>query len=199
MRDEKEAKAKREEIKDIVRGVIDGRIDNVDKFSDNLVSHFCEITPPEIDTTMHLMTIKPGGMGGGRSSKPGNIWLNWRKLLVDGSESILTVVGAVSIPWLIPFAALVVWNKICSLCNLEISERHAAVVWTMWQNRDETNCVEPSAIAKLVNTELLKYNRPKMNKKELNAILEDLKNVQCIEISDDGKLWLREWVKTVYD
>jgi hypothetical protein len=118
---------------------------------------------------------------------------------VDGSESILTVVGAISIPWLIPLAALVVWNKIWSLCNVEVSERHAAVVWTMWHNRDKDNCIEPSTVVKLVNSELLKYNRHKMNRKELNQIQKDLENMQCIEKSDSGKWWLREWVKTVYD
>jgi hypothetical protein len=61
MRDEKGVERKVEEIKEIVRGVIAGRINNADKFSDDLVYHFCNITPPEIDTTLHLMTMKTGG------------------------------------------------------------------------------------------------------------------------------------------
>lgn len=64
---------------------------------------------------MELLTIRQGGMGGGSSIKPGNIILNWRKLLIDGAESVLTIMGAASIPWMIPLAGIVVWNSVYSL------------------------------------------------------------------------------------
>jgi len=119
--------------------------------------------------------------------------------LVDGSESILTVAGAVAVPWLIPLAGLVVWNKIWSVLTVEITERHAVVIWTMWLNKDPENCVKGQAILNLVNKELSKYNRPKMNRRELNMVLEDLKKMECIEETEGNKWWLREWVKVDYE
>jgi hypothetical protein len=200
MKLEKRAEEKRKELTDIVKSVIQNYdIQNKEEISSRIINHFLNITPPEEEFIMYHLTIRQGGVGGGSSTKPGNIWLNWRKLLVDGSESILTVAGAVAVPWLIPLAGLVVWNKIWSVLTVEITERHAVVIWTMWLNKDPENCVKGQAILNLVNKELSKYNRPKMNRRELNMVLEDLKKMGCIEETEGNKWWLREWVKVDYE
>jgi hypothetical protein len=118
--------------------------------------------------------------------------------LLGTSEIILTVAGAFATPWLIPFAGLVVLNTILSLSTIEITERHAAVIWTIWSNRDPKNCVEGKVILKLVNKELQKYNRPKMNQKELDMVLKDLKKMKCIKEIEENKWCLREKVKVSY-
>jgi len=196
---EERVEAKRREIIKIVKNTIAPHFSNPDQLSIKIIDHFCEITPPEIDTTIYLLTIKPGGLGGARSSKLGNIRLNWKKLLIDGSEIILTISGAVVSPWLIPLAGLVVWNKVWSLLSIDIDERHAAVIWTMWKNRDDENCIENDKVLDLVNKELSEYNRPKMTEKELKDILKDLEEMECIERTEKNKWWLREWVKTTYE
>jgi len=199
MKLEERAEEKKEELTDIVKGVIQNYdIQNKDEISSAIIDHFVNITPPEMELRMDLITIRQGGMGGGSSTKPGNIWLNWRKLLAEGAESILTVVGAVAVPWLIPLAGLVVWNKVWSLASIKIDERHAAVIWTMWKNRDEENCIKNDKVLDLVNKNLSEYNRPIMNEKELKDILKDLEEMECIEATVENKWWLREWVKTTY-
>jgi len=113
MKLEERAEEKRKELTDIVKDVIQNYdIQKKEEISSEIINHFLNITPPEMEFRWELLTIRQGGLGGGSSTKPGNIWLNWRKLLVEGSESILTVVGAAALPWLIPLAGLVVWNKI---------------------------------------------------------------------------------------
>jgi len=199
MKLEKRAEEKRQEILEIVKNTIAPHFSNPDQLSIEIINYFCIITPPEIDPMIYLLTLKPGGLGGARSSKPGNIWLNWRRLLIDGAESILTIVGAAAVPWLIPLAGLVVWNKLWSLLSIKIDERHAAVIWSMWKNRDEKNCIENDKILDLVNKELSEYNRPKMTEKELKDILKDLEKMECIEAIDKNKWWLREWVKVTYE
>ena len=100
IKDKERAEAKKQEILEIAKNTIAPHFPNPDQLSIEIIDYFCEITPPEIeiDTTIHLLTgIKPRGLGGARSIKPGNIWLNWRKLLIDGSESILTIAGAVAV------------------------------------------------------------------------------------------------------
>ena len=199
MKLEERAEEKKEGLTDIVKGVIQNYdIQNKDEISSAIIDHFVNITPPEMELRMDLITIRQGGMGGGSSTKPGNIWLNWRKLLAEGAESILTVVGAVAVPWLIPLAGLVVWNKVWSLASIKIDERHAAVIWTMWKNRDEENCIKNDKVLDLVNKNLSEYNRPIMNEKELKDILKDLEEMECIEATVENKWWLREWVKTTY-
>jgi hypothetical protein len=200
MKLEEKAEEKRKELTDIVKGLIQNYdIQSKEEISSGIINHFLKITPPETELRMEFLTIRQGGIGGGSSTKPGNIWLNWRKLLVDGAESILTIVGAVAVPWLIPLAGLVVWNKVWSLLNIKIDERHAAVIWTMWKHRDEENCITKDKVLDLVNKELSEYNRPMMNEKELKDILKDLEEMECIEHTEENKWWLREWVKTTYE
>jgi len=85
------------------------------------------------------------------------------------------------------------------MLTIEITERHAVVIWTMWLNRDSENCIEGQLILDLVNKELSKYNRPQMNQQELDMVLKDLKKMECIEETEGNKWWLREWVKVVYE
>mgnify|MGYP000218040462 CR=1 FL=1 len=108
MKLEERDEEKREELTDIVKGVIQNYdIQNKEEISSAIIDHFVNITPPEKELRSELITIRQGGMGGGSSTKPGNIWLNWRKLLVEGAESILTVVGAVAVP--------LCWNRYMKL------------------------------------------------------------------------------------
>jgi len=200
MKLEERAEEKRKEITGIVTGIIQNYdIQNKTEISSRIINHFLDITPPEMELRLELITIREGGVGGGSSTKPGNIWLNWRELLVDGSESILTIVGAVAIPWLIPLAGLVVWNKIWSAVTIEITERHAAVIWAMWKNRDVENCIKDEVILDLVNKELSVYNRSEMGRRELDRILKEIEKMECIERTGENKWWLREWVKIPYE
>ena len=199
MKLEERAKEKRGELTDIVKDVIQNYdIQNKGEISSAIIDHFVNIAPPEEELRMELLTIGQGGMGGGSSTKPGNIWLNWRKLLVEGAESILTVVGAVAVPWLISLAGLVVWNKVWSLASIKIDERHATIIWTMWKNRDEENYIKNDKLLDLVNKNLSEYNRPIMNEEELRDILKDLEEMGCIEATEENKWRLQEWVKTTY-
>jgi hypothetical protein len=198
--DEKRAEVKRKELTYIVNGILQNyNIQNKEKISSIIIDRFVDdITPPETELIRYKLEMRPIGIGGGKSIKPGNILLNWRKLLVGASETILTVAGAVATPWLIPFAGIVVLNTILSLSTIEITERHAAVIWTIWSNRDPKNCVEGKVIQKLVNKELQKYNRPKMNQKELDMVLKDLKKMKCIKEIEENKWCLQEKVKVSY-
>lgn len=166
--------------------------------ANTFVHSFADITEPEIDTTIHLLTIDMERRRG-RSLKPGNAVFNWKKLLTHASESVLTVAGSVAFPWLIPFAALAVWNRVWSLLTIELGETHAVVIWTMWNNCDSDHQLSADKVLPLVNNELLSYSRQTINKEELEHVLHDLKRMTCIEKTDDNTWWLREWVCVTYN
>jgi hypothetical protein len=198
MRLDEDARKKYEELVQIVNSTISSHTSQSEQISRKIVSNFSSITPPEIQSGFELSILEQGGIGGGRNIKPGNILLNWKRLLIDSADIALTISGSISIPWLVPLAGLVVWNKIWSLLNIEIDERHAVVLWTMWQNKDDENKIERKEILKQTNKTLRKHNRREMNKAELKLILDDLERMQCIERSNHDKLRLREWIKTRY-
>jgi hypothetical protein len=177
-------------------GLADQRLKDM---SEAVMDRFVRITPPVADKRPEFITMKPGGIGGGVSVRPGNVFLNWKKLLADSSESILTVIGAIEIPWLIPLAGLVVWGKVRSLVDVDLDERHAAVMWTLWKNKEEGNFIDSSKMLGLVNVELGRYDRPVMNDEELGEILSDLEKLGCIKRIDDGRVLLEEEVKATYE
>ena len=62
-----------------------------------LFAQFVELTAPEAPPSS-LVRVYEGGDGGGRSTKPGNVRLNMRKLFVAGASGALTLAGATVAP-----------------------------------------------------------------------------------------------------
>lgn len=177
-----------------------------------VISSFTQVTPPEVarlpdsyltGLTRHdYVTIRPGGRRGGRTIKPGNILLDLGKLVTFVASSGLTIVGAVTVPvpWALLLAAIVIWRNLWTNLKLELSEREAATIWTMWQNRDDDNCVSDAELLDMVNSELGKYGRGPISREELDDCLERLDRIRCIERSksDPCKWWLKEKVRVEY-
>ena len=65
-----------------------------------------------------------------------------------------------------------------------------------WESLKDPDLPNP-LITELVNIELSKFNRIKMNQDELNIILKDLEGMKCIEKTEGNKWRLRELVRVV--
>jgi hypothetical protein len=200
------ADEKRKEIVEIVKNVIINNVNhdvqenahfNIQEISSRITDSFVQITPPEYEVSFELVTLRSGGVGGGSRTKPGNIFLNWRKLPVVSSDIIL-IASSLNSHWLVPFAALVVWDRIWSLASIEITERDAVVIWNMWKNKDIDDYIKAEDVLKLVNKELSSYGRSEMMQQELEMILNNLESMKCIEKVEENKWWLREWVRIAY-
>lgn len=169
-----------------------------------------QITPPRCEVTSHrVIIIHDGFTDGAKSTKLGNIKLDLKKLCILSSESIFPIVAATHMPWLIPFAALVICNKFWSLQNIQITERDAAVIWTMWNyitnhnklkknNIGLKNCINAEMVLGLVNKELSNFKRPEMTQKELNVIIKNLETMRCIEKTEGEKICLIEKIIVTY-
>jgi hypothetical protein len=158
-----------------------------------------QITPPECEvSSRRVITVQDDFTGGVKSTKLGNIKLDLKKLCILSSESIFQIVAATHMPWLIPFAAIVICNKFWSLQNIQITERDSAVIWTMWKNRDPEDCIKAKIILDLVNTELLNCARPPMSQKELEMRIKNLEKIKFIEKVEENTLRLIEEVKVTY-
>lgn len=168
------------------------------KVAAEIIGDFTRVTPPEKEPIgWGLFIMRPGGRGGGRSIKPGNILLNFRKLVASVAAGGLTVVGAVAVPWTGPLAALVVWDILWSNLKAEVSEREAAIIWTMWVNREDNGCVSDAELLDAVNSEFKRNGRSSISREELDDSLATLNRMGCIKRSktDASMWWLREWVR----
>ncbi len=206
MKLEQEAAEKRGEIKKIIKNSLMNNHsllpETSEKISETIISDFIKIKPPEEEFRLELITMSSGGKGGGSSRKAGNIRFNMRKLVKSCPEIILSVSGGLTHPFLLVLTGLVLWKTYWKdLREIKLSEKHAAVIWTMWNNRDpKTNNIEDSEIYPLLEEELKKYNIAPMKEKDLNPILLELQRIKCIELENTKKKvwWLREWVQPTY-
>jgi hypothetical protein len=174
-------------------------IENAENIANLTLQHFAEIEPPVEEYFIQLITLQTdSGVGGGNTIKPGNIFLSWKKLFLDGVEHYLTIAGAIATPYLIPLAALIVWNKVWALRKVEISENHAIVLSALWDIRNDKNIVDQPDRLQLVNNHFTKFTKKQLSLEEYNSIIDDLYKLKTVEYNKDGSLWLREWVKKSY-
>jgi len=171
----------------------------VANIANETINTFVQITPPE-KARLECITMRHGGYGGGRSSKSGNLLLNMRKLFTAIASGVMTTVGVIAAPWTAPFAALLLWDRVKSSLNIDITEREAVLLWTMWKNRDLNNYVSEQDLLDLVNSELNSNGRPAISKQQMGDSLETLSNMSCVErtTSIASKWWLCERVNATY-
>ena len=172
-----------------------------------VVGAFCRVRPPkvempELETRMHCITLdhESKWKKGAVSIKPGNTRLNMRSLLSAAASGVLTVNGVVAQPWMLFFAALVLWNHIYSGLRQEITTHEAVVIWVLWSRRNNKNLVPRGNLLEGVNKELKNEGRGGMSERELDDIVNRLISLRCVERSrtDSGEFWLREWVSIKY-
>jgi hypothetical protein len=197
--DNEALKRRREELLGLVRKAIPASSPTSSGIAEFLLESFMDLTPPtKPELLLEWLTIRPSGLGGGRSRKPGNIWLNWRKLMdVIPDITIAAVGGATAPKWLIPFLALYVWNKLWSSSTEEFGEVEATVIYALWKHRNgESRISEDDGYAS-ANALREKIGLPLLVRKDFDRAVNRLLGMKCIEI-DKGVIWLREWVRIQY-
>jgi hypothetical protein len=196
------ANAKRQDVKAIIaESLRDSGIDDADPLADQLIQRFADITAPYREPEkMRLITLGEGGIGGGSTTKPGNVVLNLGKLVRAIGSGILTIAGATTAPWLLVIGALVTWDALWSCLNLKLTEDHASVVWALWKNRGDSNTFPKAEALEAVNRERTAFGKQSLSAMEINRALDDLKRMGCIKQSanDPQQWWLREWVLIKY-
>jgi hypothetical protein len=196
------ADAKRQDLKAIIAESLRGSdIDDSDLLADRVVQQFADVTAPYYEAEpMRLMTFGEGGIGGGSTTKPGNVMLNIGKLVRAIASGILTIAGATTAPWLLVIGALVTWDALWSCLNLKLTEEHACAVWVLWENRDDNNTFPKSEVLGAVNRERTKFGMRPLSAMAIDRALDDLVKMRCIKqsASDPERWWLREWVQIKY-
>jgi hypothetical protein len=166
-----------------------------------VIAHFVTVREHDHRSNSGFITMQPGGHGGGRSRKLGNVRLNLRKLVEALATAGLSAVGLAQAPWAAPLAALVLWSQLRSTTEVSVSEREAAVIWTMWAHRrTEDNTISDDQLFSLVNRELRESGRHEISREELDASLDILSRVGTVSTwkNDTTRWWLREWVSVSF-
>lgn len=175
----------------------DGTFSLSEEQSRRLLEAFCRVKPPEIpesERRMELIVVSNGGRRGGVSIKPGNIVLNWSKLVGALPGIALTGAGAASNPWLACLGALVIWKDLYSTSKVELGKEHAIAIVTMWKNHDGRRRISEMSALNLTNNALAEADLNELSDTSFAQLVDDLSQIGCIELSD-GEIWLREWIR----
>lgn len=170
------------------------------KTADAIVQRFVVVTPPATDpVTIEFVTLHEGGDGGGKSTKPGNVRLRVKTLMTAIAGGALTVAG-ITAPWMVPFGAWLLFQSLWDAVRVDLGETEAAVLWALWQTRDEFHTVPKRDIVRVVNRELREIDRPALTAAQIRDALAKLRNAGCLGDgrADSNRYTLREWVEVKY-
>ena len=189
------------DIKIIIINLIPPSVKSKKVITERIYNSFCEIIFPDAiydigDSNNFLINLKLN-IGIDNNIKPRYIILNWKKLLVDNIGSILTYMKNEHYEFLIPLAAITIWNNFYSNLKYNIDEKHSVVILTMWKYCTQNYTIDELQLPNLVNKQLNIYEKPKMKNNVLKRILNELREMGCIERRETGKWWLREKEKLV--
>lgn len=175
------------------------------KRAEEIVRAFAVISPPEAHGHLALVTISAGSNPAGHSVKLGNIWLSMRKLVAFCARTSFTAKSASSVsddwqPWFGILAGVVIWEALCSLAKIEISERDACVLWAMWSRRDASNLVEEAVVLEDANLRRRLAGLSEIAAGEFKQSLSRLESLRTVERDKTNPaLWLvREGVEVRY-
>lgn len=165
-----------------------------------LVDAFARVTPPkEPEITIGLITISSLYDAPKASSrKPGNVVLNWRKLLEIVPDVSLAGLGAATLP-VAPqvafvLAGLYIWNKVWRGAVEEFSDVEAVTILALWEHRNGKNKIPEQEGFVKTNEVRGRYSLPPLTQGQYTSAVNRLTSLQCIEL-EDGVIWLREWVQ----
>jgi hypothetical protein len=197
--DNEALETKRKEIEGFARQAISRFSWAQSSTADSAVQAFARLTPPtKPEMVIHMITMQSFGRGGGRSQKPGNIYLNWRKLIDVAPDVTIAAAGALASPyWLLPLIGLYIWNKLWRGAEEELSEVEATTIYALWKNRNGDNKISEDDGYARTNSIRNQQGMPALSRSEYSAAISRLLQMECIEI-EEGMIWLREWVRIAY-
>lgn len=191
--------AKKDEINEFASGVLRRLGSTQVDLAQTAVKAFARLTSPvEPEPVIKMITLGDFGDEGGTSRKPGNIFLNWRKLMDIVPDATIAGAGAIASPtWLLPLIALYVWNKLWRGAEEELTNVEACIMYALWKNKDgRSKITEEDGFAK-TNALRTQHALPELANTEYNKAINQLLKMGCIEMSS-GVIWLREWVRVSY-
>jgi hypothetical protein len=124
-----------------------------------------------------------------------NLTVNWKKLTIDSAELGISIAGAVTTPWLIPFAALLGISKLMSGIKIELTPYHAIILQAMWENSDLQNpFLNIRQAFELTSRKIIAFDQPLITESHFLFLLKELAAMKTIDIQDEQICWLKETV-----
>jgi hypothetical protein len=137
--------------------------------------------------------MRPNGLGGGTSRKPGNIIIDMRKLMNEVFDGSISAGGVYLSKYLLILTVLNVFRKVYKLREVHLEERQAILLALLWKYKKvEPNTIRPNNLLTNVNSWFNQLNRGGVSDIELWMLMDDLSNLKCIRLNKNGTVSLTE-------
>ena len=134
-----------------------------------------------------LSRASSGTVVTGSSIKLRNAWFDLGKLFEVSARGVFTLAGVASLPWLAPFALLLLYRQLRDRVDIELRAQDALALLGLWRSRAEGGDRAVAATAYLLCIDIsLGSKLPPLSQGEFKYSLEKLCSLGCIEPAGEG-------------
>lgn len=158
------------------------------------------ITPPkEKSVLIHWLNIDPlDEYKKGNSIKPGNIIVNFKKLICELPEIIPALKDISNDDNVVKVCTIIKLLKVLvGLCTVKIEMEHAIIIYSLWNHYNENHKISVEDRYECANSLCRQIFEKEFTWEQYLKVLDDLEKLHCIEFNEDG-LWLCESISVKY-
>jgi len=159
--------------------------DAADVVSETWRNCFLRLPPRAAGSEMEFLIPGKNKDSPSRSYKPHNWILNWKKLFHTVPTTVVAAAGAAAMPWLWPFAALLILRELKEQFEICVSYVHGVVMQALWAH-SETTWIERSKGLDLTNSALQDAGHEPLDSLRFDAIIDELASLECVETRGGG-------------
>jgi hypothetical protein len=147
--------------------------------------------PSAEDLATRKVTIRPGGIDGGKSVKLRNLRLDLGEFSELAAGAMVTGMDIIDKPHALIIAAgvLLTVRALTKAMTVEIGEQEASVFWGFVQVREADNCASEAAILETTNAERAKYGMEPLTNVQFRNALRRLEQLKSIAPAGDPGRW----------
>ncbi len=196
---------KKNEITSIIEKTAHELLGENDINSQDIIRYFNEsggllITAPQQEPfLMHMLTVDSlRDFNKGESIKPGNIWLNIRRLINHLPDiTAATVEIAMDIPILKVCAALNIWKMLRDVATVEINREQAITIIALWENCSQQKRITLEQGFECVKALYRQIEDSEYTWEQYIKTIDKLEKIGSLKLDSEG-IWLCEWIRKRY-
>jgi hypothetical protein len=149
-----------------------------------------DLPVPEVDRSI---TIRPGGLKGGKSVKFSNLRLDLGEMSELAGGAMLAGFNAIdeAHPLVMVAGVLLTIRALMKAMTIELTENEASVFWGFVHARNTDNTAPEDTIFERTNTERQRYGLDALRESQFRNALAALEQLKCIEKSQSRPVYWR--------
>ena len=158
---------------------------------------FVITAPIIVENSEQIVSIDIIDLSKSHTFKPGNIIINWKKLIKMIPDIAITISAATGPGWVLPFVVLNIIRDLYDIASIDIKVDHATCILALWKSKGALNKFDETRGLCLINEVRVKLNLKTINNTEFLRLIEDLESINCLKM-ENSEIKLIEEVRIKY-